>query len=142
MSEILQLKIGLQGLNTWQKIFIESDATFQDLHKFVQEIYEWEDHHLHEFLVNDEVRIAPADKTDSEEAENEMLEDLRTRDDKDFFEESEISLSQYLQKRGDSLVYRYDFGNDRRYNIVLEKMKDREYIQDYEEFPVKVEDNF
>jgi len=45
-------------MNTWQKIFIESDVTFQELHKFIQKIYEWENHHLHEFLVDDTVRIA------------------------------------------------------------------------------------
>ncbi len=139
MAEILQLKIGVHGMDIWQKILIESDATFQDLHQFLQKIYEWEDHHLHEFLVDDEVRIA---STDIESDQEEMVEDILHRDDKFFVEEEKTPLSQYLSKKGDSLLYRYDFGEEQRYDIVLEKMKDREYIEKYDEFPVKIADNF
>jgi len=139
MQDILQLKIEIQGMNTWRKIFIESDATFQDLHQFVQKIYGWENHHLHEFLVEDTVRIA---STKTESTRDKIRGKFLHRDDREVFEEEQTLLSEFLNTKGDSLVYRYDFGDDWRYDIVLESIQDRDYIEEYDEFPVKLEDNF
>ncbi len=137
VAEILQLKIGIQGISDCQRILIESKASFQRLHQFIQEIYEWENHHLHEFIVNEMVRIAPEN---GESIRREMIENNLHRDDETLLSEEETPLSKYLNMKGDSLVYRYDFGDDWRYDIVLEKIKEEKYIEEYDDFPVKFED--
>lgn len=85
----------------WRRFLLSKSATFQDLHKAVQDAGGWKDYHLFEFRTSielnapliagipDEEEVPPAP-----EAKKERLESF------------------FKSKAGIGCIYRYDFGDD------------------------------
>ncbi|SDL68602.1 IS1096 element passenger TnpR family protein [Halarsenatibacter silvermanii] len=140
MGEILQLKVKFPGTGTCKRFLIESEDTFQDLHEFLFDILGRHDRtHLHEFIIKKNIKVAPEENG----APNGLGHfSFAKSDEGDYYKQDKTKLAKFLMKKGQSFIYRYDFGDDWRYDIILEKMKDREYIEEYDEFPVKIEDDF
>ena len=57
MNPTLQLKISLQWIDPpiWRRVLVPADITLAKLHSVIQTAMGWEDVHLHQFRVEEEV---------------------------------------------------------------------------------------
>ena len=116
---ILQLKIKLQGSRKppiWRQVLVPDDIDFQQLHAIIQGVMGWDNSHLHQFTDGSgNVNIGiPFDDDFSE------IQDGRT-----------VKINQYLSKKGDALLYEYDFGDDWEHLIEVQKVMAKEAGQKY-----------
>lgn len=106
------LKITLENTHppVWRRVIVPEDLTFASLHEVIRRAFGWEDDHLHDFRTNDNsVCIAPEEDGDA-----------------DFqYDEQKTRVNEFLENFK-WLRYTYDFGDDWRHKIVLEK-KDEGY---------------
>jgi hypothetical protein len=98
-----QLKIVLQHVRPtcWRRVHIPASATLGDLHEVIQVAFAWDDDHLHGFTVG-----------------------RRRYGDPYFdfeYDENEITLAAVFRARK-PITYTYDFGDDWRHEITLEKV--------------------
>ena len=110
------VKITLENTHppVWRRVIVPEDITFASLHEVIQRAFGWEDDHLHDFRTNDNsVCIAP---------EEDGYADFQ-------FDEQKTRVNEFLENFK-WLRYTYDFGDDWRHKIVLEK-KDEEYSKPY-----------
>jgi hypothetical protein len=103
---ILELKIVLLDTkpSVYRIIHIENTRTFYDLHLAIQIAFGWEDYHLHEFRLNDEV-IGTSDFIENQK----------------FLEESNTLLLQKIVSEKQEFFYNYDFGDNWEHKIKLVK---------------------
>ncbi|TFB73199.1 plasmid pRiA4b ORF-3 family protein [Cryobacterium glaciale] len=97
----------------WRRVIVPSNMTLDVLHAVLQTSFGWTDSHLHRFaLTGDRYArqtqeiLTPYDIAEGEEG---MLE-------------IELRLDQLVAKKGDSLLYTYDFGDDWDHTIKLEEV--------------------
>jgi hypothetical protein len=81
------------------------------LHDSFQVVMGWTDSHLHQFEKDGKVWGDPR---------NDEFGEF------DIVEESRIPLNKALKMEGDSMIYVYDFGDDWRHEVILEKILDPE----------------
>lgn len=116
-DEILQLRIELIHTSIWRRVLVESESSFADLHQVIQKVMNWDNSQAHEFRVNKDKFIAPK--------QNEIEFGSRT-----YLNEEKEKLSEYLAASCAEITYLYDFDNDWKHQIKLEKeLKTEE--QDY-----------
>jgi hypothetical protein len=98
-----QLKIALQHvrLACWRRVHIPASATLGDLHEVIQVAFAWDGDHLHGFTVG------------------------RRRYGDSEYDENEITLAVAFRARK-AISYTYDFGDDWRHEITLEKVVEPE----------------
>lgn len=105
-----QLKITIEYTKppVWRRVIVPDGITFEDLHKVIQEAFGWENMHLHDFsFPNDwESRIGPEEGMD-----NFFSDDL---------DETQVYLDEYIKDHS-WIRYTYDFGDEWRHKIILEK---------------------
>ena len=108
-----QLKIGLQGASPplWRRLQIPSAASLGFLHNVIQETFGWEGYHLHRF----------------QDERGREWGDLAFYDGggfgaATFADEEEAVLGKVLRAEGAVLWYVYDFGDDWRHRIEVEKI--------------------
>ncbi|MDP3000126.1 MAG: plasmid pRiA4b ORF-3 family protein [Bryobacterales bacterium] len=103
-----QLKITIQGIRPpiWRRVRLPGSMSLEALHRVIQIVFGWTDSHLHEFRVG-ETSYGQAD----EPSELEMLDERR------------VSVADALGKKTKRFVYTYDFGDDWRHEVVVEKVE-------------------
>jgi len=102
-DRICQLKITLAGVGCWRRVLIHSDASLGDLHWVIQAAMRWDDDHLHGFTVGS----------------------LRYGDPGyDMSDEDEIAIGEAFTRTRQRIGYTYDFGDDWRHDIDLERVLD------------------
>ncbi len=112
-KKIFQLKISIKYIRPpiWRRILIEDTATFSDLHDTIQELFDWDNYHLHEF----ESRL-----------KNPIETVIRIGFDDDgaydILNEENVELRQILSMENKRVHYLYDFGDNWEHLIVLEKI--------------------
>jgi len=106
-SSVYQLKIVLTGIAPpiWRRIQVPSSIKLCCLHSAFQVVMGWSDSHLHRFEKDGKLWGVP-----------------ELDESKELIDESKTQLAMVLQSDGDSIVYRYDFGDDWRHKILLEKI--------------------
>jgi hypothetical protein len=106
---IYQLKITLLEIEPpiWRRIQVPGTIHLCCLHDALQAAIGWTDSHLHQFERDNRCWGVP---------------EYDEFDEHDLIDESETPLSTLLNAEGDSMVYLYDFGDDWRHHIVLEKI--------------------
>jgi hypothetical protein len=106
-SPTYQLKITLVGISPpiWRRILVPSTIRLSLLHDAIQAVFGWTDTHLHHFEKDGEYWGVPDD------------EDFEGLDD-----ESKVLLRKVLMGEGDSMTYTYDFGDNWRHKVLLEKV--------------------
>ncbi|HCJ55806.1 MULTISPECIES: plasmid pRiA4b ORF-3 family protein [Glutamicibacter] len=106
---VLQLKLGLRDSKPpiWRRLLIPTDLTLADLHQIIQISFDWADAHLHEFRTGGRrgATYGPANPYS----------------EVDHFE-GDVLISEVLSKEKDKLDYSYDFGDDWRVRIDVEKV--------------------
>jgi hypothetical protein len=102
------IKVSLHGAKppVWRRLELPSTMTLDRVHEVLQVAFEWEDFHLHQF----------------ETVCGEFGNPDRTADWSELSDESAVALGQVAEAERAKAVYRYDFGDDWRHDIVVEKI--------------------
>jgi hypothetical protein len=106
---VYQLKVTLQDINPpiWQRIQVSGDITLFKLHKILQAAMEWQDYHLHQFIVGEDYYAIPSPEDPwPMETKNEK----RTK----LFQIAPVEKARFN--------YEYDFGDSWHHNILVEKI--------------------
>jgi hypothetical protein len=108
-----QLKIGLQGAAPplWRRLQVPSAASLGFLHDVIQETFDWDGYHLHRF--HDERGREWGDRAFPSGGGYGAAT---------FADEEEADLGKVLRAEGAVLWYTYDFGDDWRHRIEVEKI--------------------
>jgi Plasmid pRiA4b ORF-3-like protein len=101
-----QLKITLMGISPpiWRRIQVPGTILLSELHDVIQAGFGWTDTHLHHFERDGTYWSEPDDEF--EERKDERKAPLR----------------KVLLREGDGMTYTYDFGDNWRHRILLEKI--------------------
>ena len=107
-----QLKVSLDGSKPpiWRRLRVP-DCRLDELHEIIQVAVGWTNSHMHEFHVGDQRFSTP-------EMEEFGEVDPQAR------QESEVLLSELVKSGHKKLRYFYDFGDDWRHTITIEKTLD------------------
>ena len=108
-SGIYQLKITLEGVRPpiWRRVLAPGGIRLDALHTVIQIAMGWTDSHPHKFVKGGNQWALPHG---GEDVYSEKLD------------EREFQLHELLTRAGESLLYVYDFGDDWRHKVVLEKI--------------------
>ena len=110
---VYQLKITLCDTlpKIWRRILIPTSVTFWDLHSAIQDVFHWNDSHLHMFLYDDKIfRKSLIFGIPSDE------DGMKT------YPGWKHKMSKYLNLEEPCLKYVYDFGDDWIHMIELENI--------------------
>jgi len=109
MTTRLQIKITLENIAPpiWRRVVVPGDITFKKLHDVIQKAFGWENYHMHEFRVG---------KTRVGTRSGENFFGM----DNDLVSESRATLADLLEGKK-KFRYWYDFGDDWRHAIAIEK---------------------
>ncbi len=109
-APVYQLKVALRGAKPpiWRRIQVPGEATLLQLHQIIQACMDWEDIHLHQFLI-DRTPYSIPDSDDS----------WQTRKPKD---EAKFTLHDLDRKIQPHFDYIYDFGDNWVHRISVEKI--------------------
>ena len=104
---LYQLKIALLDIKPpiWRRIHVPSSIKLCCLHDVLQEAMGWTNSHLHVF-----------------EKDRQTWGNPQWDEDQDQLDEGKTRLAELLEVKGESLFYVYDFGDDWRHKVVLEKI--------------------
>jgi hypothetical protein len=116
--QVYQFRITLKDITppVWRKIQVPETYTFWDLHVAIQDVMQWSDCHLHQFKITDPGIGAKIDIgiPDEEDDHYEILPGWKQK------------ISDYFFADYKTADYIYDFGNNWRHLILLEKILPRE----------------
>jgi len=103
-----RFKIQIRGLRkptVWRIVTVPGDFTFHKFHQVIQAAFGWLDYHLYEFRPTEEdvTRVAIPDEEFGVPA----------------IDSREVPIEAYFHKKGDSMVYTYDFGDNWVHDIKL-----------------------
>ncbi|MHA7177015.1 plasmid pRiA4b ORF-3 family protein [Arthrobacter sp. Sr24] len=109
-----QLKIQIDGITpgVWRRVTVPAELGLDELHEIIQNLFAWNETHLHEFMLGTHpnvIRYAPDDP------EAEHLGDPPA-------DEEGVALNTLLHAPKDTLLYTYDFGDNWEHTITLEKI--------------------
>jgi hypothetical protein len=106
-EQIYRLKVTLRNVRppVWRRVEMPGRTTLTELHSILQTVMPWCDEHLHDFEI-DGVRYGAPD---------DGWEDDELRD------ESKVRLDD-VAAEGTTIRYTYDFGDDWRHDVVVEKV--------------------
>jgi hypothetical protein len=107
MPAAFQLKITLATIQPriWRRVVVP-DCTLDELHKVIQVVMGWESSHLYSFDVAGRKFTHP----EMDEGELNMEDATKTK------------LSEVVREAGKKFGYRYDFGDDWRHEVLVEKV--------------------
>lgn len=109
MSKIYQFRIELNDIEPtiWRSVQLNDDNQLLDLHYAIQISMGWYDSHLYQF-----------EKDGVHYGDPEALEDTKIVDD------SMVDITEIFKNEKDKLDYTYDFGDNWKHTITLEKIID------------------
>lgn len=107
---IYQLKITLLDTKPpiWRRILVRADTSLAQLHDIIQVVMDWDDAHLHLFTVAGQQYSLPYDPT--------HLAELGAKDSR------RATLAKLVTGEPFQFTYDYDFGDDWRHHIIVEKI--------------------
>jgi hypothetical protein len=89
----------------WRRVELSSETSLAQLHTVLQAAMGWQDYHLHEFEIGGKRYGVPDEEFDQP---GEVIKD------------STVRLSKALPRKGASLLYSYDFGDNWAHSVILE----------------------
>jgi len=92
----------------WRRLRLPGDFTLADLHTVLQDVFNWEDAHLHNFNVDD-VEFSEVDDEGDEEPDSE--------------DEADVTLDELELTKKSRILYTYDFGDNWEVQIKVEKIE-------------------
>lgn len=120
-GNIYQFRIDLKGAKPpiWRRVLVEKGIDFAEFHMVIQNAFDWEEYHMHQFIIDEETIIT--------DTNNEYYEPFYERE----YEETKIKLNKFFKNEGDILIYEYDFGDGWEHIVKLEKIIDKEVGKNY-----------
>lgn len=111
-KQIFQFKVTLKGVKPpiWRRIQVPGSYSFWDLHVAIQDAMGWLDYHLHEFRLNDRDGRVLSLGIPEGEFDNEIQPGWQ------------FQIAEYLNLVHPTCEYVYDFGDDWRHQVALEKI--------------------
>lgn len=108
-GDVFQLKVTLKGTKppVWRRVLVDGSSTLDHVHDVIQAALGWWDYHLHDFEI-DGTNYGVPDPDDEDWG-------LPTTD------ESDVRLDS-VAGPGSRFLYRYDFGDNWRHDVVVEKV--------------------
>ncbi len=105
---VYKCRIKLNGITPeiWREFQFDPDITFDQLHSIIQSVMGWEDDHLYEFLVHQQV-IGLPDQEFGDPGDRVLLNARRE------------TVNKHVQKKKTVFTYVYDFGDDWNHTITL-----------------------
>lgn len=124
--QAFQLKITLKYSRPpiWRRVLVRPDATFWDLHSVIQDLFGWEDYHLHNFerawKRNDDRFFFEVPRDDDF---REFMTGMRAPGTpRDYYhDERKEKLADWFTEKYLVFWYTYDFGDNWEHEIKLEK---------------------
>ena len=112
-APIYQLKVTLKEIEPpiWRCVRVPGDYTLYDLHCVVQVVMGWEECHLHEFVIGDARYSTLYDDVDLAE---------------DVMEDDQATLAKVASSEGMKFTYVYDFGDDWKHEVLVQKILERD----------------
>ena len=113
-KKIFRFKIVINDIlpQIWRLVEVESDITFYQFHRILQEAMGWTNSHLHEFSL-DGFHVG-----DTSAKANEF-------GDRPQWEEREKKIEEYFSKDRTRINYIYDFGDNWEHAIMLEAIDNK-----------------
>ncbi len=110
--DIYQLKVTLRGSKPpiWRRLQVASDTSLYKLHQIIQIAMDWDNSHLHHFIVGETVYDDRASEPDPFGLGMESKDERKAK------------LGQLLSRPKEKLLYEYDFGDSWEHEILLEKV--------------------
>jgi len=113
-----QIKISLDGIKPpiWRRVLVEGDISLDDFHNIILDAMGWEGYHLYNFRINN------------------SLYSVVDEDDfglMDYIDSEEVKLSDVVYKEKQKFKYTYDFGDNWKHTILIEKILPFDDDQDY-----------
>ena len=108
--EVYQLRIDIKDIRPpiWRRVLVMNSTTLDELHTIIQNAFEWDNAHLHEFEISG-LSYGPMDDEDPFDFSGP---DSTT----------DIPLHAVIGREGSTFKYTYDFGDDWKHTIKLEKI--------------------
>jgi hypothetical protein len=106
-TRVYQLRISLIGSKPeiWRRVLVAGKTTLARLHKIIQQLMNWEDDHLHEFVIAG-VHYTKPGPDDPAPAQDEKG----------------IHLYEAASREGQLFLYVYDFGDNWEHVVLVEKI--------------------
>lgn len=111
---VLKVTLRLEDYQIWRRLVVPTWKTFDQLHDMLQCAFDWQDYHLHDFILYDD-KDQPIIHLVCQE------ESLAYPFDIEMKLERGVKLSEYLPM-SKKILYNYDFGDDWKHDIVVEKV--------------------
>ncbi len=89
----------------WRKVAAHPSTPLDALHQIIQALFLWDNMHLHEFSSQGRVYRSAADVEESQD---------------DSISEDGVTIDTVLKRKGDKILYQYDFGDGWEIEITLE----------------------
>ena len=123
-ERVYQFKITLNDIRPpiWRRIQVPETYSFWDLHVVIQDAMGWLDYHLHQFDINN---------PSTGMKENIGIPDDDFEMDYDIHPGWEKKIKHYFSMDNKKAMYSYDFGDDWRHTVILEKILLRDKNIDY-----------
>ncbi|BAS26481.1 plasmid pRiA4b ORF-3 family protein [Limnochorda pilosa] len=123
VRRIYQLRVLLEEIEPpiWRRLQVQDDVTLKRLHDIIQIAMGWTDSHLFEFEWDGIVYGVP---------------DPEWEDDRTVHPASDCRLRDVLTQPGESILYRYDFGDNWVHDVRLEEILEPSAVASY---PICVE---
>ncbi|MBN1181318.1 MAG: plasmid pRiA4b ORF-3 family protein [Bacteroidales bacterium] len=118
-----QFKIQIDNITkppVWRKVILPATLTFWDFHIAIQVVFGWENEHLFQFSPKG-YGSSPRIELTPEDGQDDFLGFL---DPGDALDAEDITLAEIFTKEGQKFTYIYDFGDDWKHSITLEKITD------------------
>lgn len=109
-TPVYQLKVTLNGSKPpiWRRVLVPGDITLGELHDVIQAVMDWDNSHLHQFVVSDRYYSDPFFGLD------EYAGNVK--------DENRAILSRIVPGEKFKLMYEYDFGDSWEHIILVEKI--------------------
>ncbi len=118
---IYQIKVSLRDIRPpiWRRIQVRGNTTLYKIHKILQVVMGWEGYHLHEFEIDGESYGPPQEEFADPFGFSEPLN------------EKKVKLSEVIHAEKVRFLYTYDFGDNWRHELLVEKILPAEKRQQY-----------
>ena len=109
----VQIRVALDDIEppVWRRLVGPLGTTLAELHFIIQAAMGWTDSHMHEFEIGG-LRYGDI----------EVLSAERTDDDARVYDANEVRLRDFSRQPGTSFKYIYDYGDNWRHTVTLEKV--------------------
>jgi hypothetical protein len=119
--KVLQLKIVLLDTKpmVWRRVQVEATVSLAELHRIIQKVMPWQSVHQHQFTIGGECFGLPETGDEGDEED-----EIAVPDEYDVADERRIPLFALIRKTPQQFTYVYDFGDEWRHMIKVEKAFD------------------